>query len=60
MKLHERTLTIIETVRALLVAHNPMTVRQAYYQSIFSLLSKKDVIIAIRRKKDTRGENPVR
>ena len=31
---HAKTLTIIETARAILAAHNPMTVRQVYYQLV--------------------------
>src|ERR1044072_4213236 len=34
MKLHEKTLNIINTAKAILAAHNPMTVRQVYYQLV--------------------------
>lgn len=34
MKLHEKTLNIIMTAKAILAAHNPMTVRQVYYQLV--------------------------
>ena len=31
---HERTKTIIETAQSILAVHNPMTVRQVYYQLV--------------------------
>lgn len=34
MKLHKKTLSIIDTAKAILAAHNPMTVRQVYYQLV--------------------------
>ena len=34
MKFQEKTLRIIETARTVLAAHNPMTVRQVYYQLV--------------------------
>src|ERR1044072_2163300 len=34
MKFQEKTLRIIETAKTVLAAHNPMTVRQVYYQLV--------------------------
>ena len=34
MNPHEKTLKIIKTVKAILAAHDPMAVRQVYYQLV--------------------------
>jgi hypothetical protein len=41
MKLHEKMLIIIGPARAVPATHNPMTIRQVYYQLVFSLQSKE-------------------
>ncbi len=40
MSKHQKTMTILETAKSILEAHNPMTLRQLYYQLVSRQVNK--------------------